>query len=119
MPIGATPLDQQRAIMAQRMAQRTTPQGAPPGGLSGGLGSPPPPNGSQQPLGGAPQTSRLEPLLQQVMQILVEGNPADLEAFGKFMAQLQQLAQEHNMGQGTPQAAPTAGAQPSGTPPQF
>jgi hypothetical protein len=48
------------------------------------------------------------------MDILVEGNPADLEAFGKFMGQIQQLAQDHQ-GQGMPQGgAPMGGAAPQG-----
>jgi hypothetical protein len=53
------------------------------------------------------------------MQILVEGNPSDLEAFGKFMGQLQQLMQDHQ-GQGTPQGgAPMGGAPMGGAPPQM
>jgi hypothetical protein len=108
-----TPFEQQRMQMGQRM-------GAPsPGGMGAGVGTPPPQAGSQAP-GGAPASSRLEPLLQQVMQILVEGNPADLEAFGKFMAQLQQLVGDHQ-GQGAPQGAPPIGGgqMPGGMPPQF
>jgi hypothetical protein len=114
----ATPLDQQKAIMAQRMGQ-SAGMGAPQGGLPTGGMSPPPASQGQQTPGGAPQSSRLEPLLQQVMQILVEGNPADLEAFGKFMAQLQQLVQEHGMGQGASQVTPMGGAMPGGMQPQL
>jgi hypothetical protein len=106
--------DQQRSVMAQRMS------GATPGGLSQPMNTPPPSSAPQQTPGGAPVSSRLEPLLQQVMQILVEGNPADLEAFGKFMAQLQQLVGDHQ-GQGAPQGAPPIGGgqMPGGMPPQF
>lgn len=94
-----TPFEQQRMQMGQRM-------GAPmPSGMGAGGQTPPPGPGPQQSPGGAPASSRLEPLLQQVMQILVEGNPADLEAFGKFMAQLQQLVGDHQ-GQGIPQGQP-------------
>jgi hypothetical protein len=105
-----TPFEQQRNQMASRMA--------PSGGMGASAGTPPPQSGPQQPPGGA--SSRLEPLLQQVLQILVEGNPADLEAFGKFMGQLQQLMQDHQ-GQGMPQGgAPMGGAAPQGgMPPQY
>ena len=104
-----TPYEMQRAQMANRM-------GAPSGGMGAGGQTPPPGPGPQNPNGGAPANSRLEPLLQQVLQILVEGNPADLEAFGKFMAQLQQLMQDHQ-GQGVSQGPPSAGGQPMGAPP--
>lgn len=108
-----TPFDAQRQQMISRM-------GAAPGGMGAGNRMPPPGSGPQNPTGGAPQNSRLEPLLQQVMQILVEGNPADLEAFGKFMGELQQLVQDHQ-GQGMPQGgAPMGGApMPGGMPPQM
>jgi hypothetical protein len=98
--------------MASRM-------GAAPTGMGGMNQTPPPGSAPQQPVGNAPGSSRLEPLLQQVMQILVEGNPSDLEAFVKFMGQLQQLMQDHQ-GQGTPQGgAPMGGAPMGGAPPQM
>jgi hypothetical protein len=108
-----TPYEMQRQQMASRM-------GAPsPGGPGVASGTPPPQGSPGQAPGGAPSSSRLEPLLQQVMQILVEGNPSDLEAFGKFMGQLQQLMQDHQ-GQGTPQGgAPMGGAPMGGAPPQM
>jgi hypothetical protein len=110
-----TPYEMQRQQMASRM-------GAPsPGGPGVASGTPPPQGSPGQSPGGAPVSSRLEPLLQQVLQILVEGNPADLEAFGKFMGQLQQLMQDHGNGQGAgqvaPQGPPNAGGQPMGVPP--
>lgn len=85
--------------MARRMAMQP---GATPGGLTPGMGSPPPPPGQtgQLPQGGAPQPSRLQPLLQQVMQILVEGRPEDLAAFGEFQAQLVDMVQSHQAGLG-------------------
>lgn len=105
-----TPFEQQRQQMASRMA--------PSGGMGSSGPTPPPGQNPQQPPGGA--SSRLEPLLQQVLQILVEGNPADLEAFGKFMGELQQLMQDHQ-GQGAPQGAPPMGGgqMPGGMPPQI
>jgi len=106
-------LDQQKAIMAQRM-------GGSPGAMGGSTATPPPQFGTpQQGSGGAP-SSRLAPLLQQVLQILVEGNPADLQEFGKFMAQLQNLVQAHEQGQGgPPQGQPMGGAPPQqAMPPQ-
>ena len=103
-----TPFEQQRTQMASRMA--------PSGGMGVGGQTPPPGSNPQQPPGGA--SSRLEPLLQQVMQILVEGNPADLEAFGKFMTELQTLVQDHQ-GQGMQQGQPPmAGGMSQGIPPQ-
>ena len=105
-----TPFDAQRQQMGQRM------MGSPPGGMGAGAGMPPPQAGPQQPPGGG--SSRLEPLLQQVMQILVEGNPADIEAFGKFMGELNQLVESHNQGQGAPQGQPPmGGGMPQGQPP--
>lgn len=106
-----TPFDMQRQQMGQRMMS------SPPGGMGAGAGMPPPQAGPQQPPGGG--SSRLEPLLQQVMQILVEGNPADVEAFGRFMGELNQLVQDHQ-GQGMPQGQPPmGGGMPSGMPPQM
>jgi len=89
--------------MARRMSMQP---GATPGGLSPGMGSPPPPpgQGGQLPQGAAPP-SRLTPLLQQVMQILVEGQQEDLMAFGEFQAQLAELVQSHQAGLG-PQGQP-------------
>ena len=95
--------------MARRMAMQS---GAPPGGLSPGQGSPPPPpgQGGQFPQGAAPQAqSRLTPLLQQVMQILVEGRPEDLDAFGQFQAQLYELVQSHQSGLGQQGQPPMPG----------
>ena len=109
--------DAARNEMARRMGSG---QGAAPGGLSPAMGSPPPPPGAggQYPSGGAPQMaqSQLEPLLQQVLQILVEGRPEDLDAFGKFQGQLAELVQSHQQGQGMPQQTP-AGAGTPGMPP--
>lgn len=109
--------DPQRNEMARRMGS----QGAAPGGLSPTQGSPPPPPGvgGQYPPGGAPQemgASRIEPMLQQVLQILVEGRPEDLEAFGKFQGQLAELVQSHQQGQGQPQQTPVGAGTP-GMPP--
>ena len=102
--------DAARNEMARRMSAQ---QGATPGGLTPNSGSPPPPPGmgGQLPPGAAPQ-SQLEPLLQQVMQILVQGRPEDLDAFGRFQAQLVDMVQSHQMGQQTP---PMGGG---GMPPQ-
>ena len=107
--------DSARNEMARRMAAQP---GASPGGLTPGTGSPPPPPGmgGQLPPGAAPSAqSQLEPLLQQVLQLLVQGRPEDLEAFGRFQAQLVELVQSHQMGQQTP---PAAGGMPpqGGTP---
>ena len=114
------PFDQQRAIMAQRMGAST---GAPPGGLNPSQGAPPPPVGAQQPLGGAPsemgmgmgpQPSEAKPLLDQVFQIVIRGNPADMEAVGEFIARLKSMSDKHNMGQGQMQmgAGPPAMSTP-------
>ena len=105
-----TPFEMQRQQMGQRM------MGSSPGAPGAPSGTPPPQGGPGQAPGGS---SRLEPLLQQVMQILVEGNPADLEAFGKFMGELNQLVQDHQ-GQGAPQGQPPmVGGMPGGMPPQM
>ena len=112
--------DPQRNEMARRMGSGG--QGAAPGGLSPAMGSPPPRPGvgGQHPPGGAPQQmagpSRLEPMLQQVLQILVEGRPEDLDAFGKFQGQLAELVLSHQQGQGMPQQT-QAGAGTPGMPP--
>lgn len=100
--------------MARRMASQP---GAPPGGLSPGMGSPPPPpgQGGQLPQGVAPQPSRLTPLLQQVLQILVEGQQEDLIAFGEFQAQLAELVQSHQAGLGQQGQPPMPGG--GGMPP--
>lgn len=99
------------------MARRMGSQGAAPGGLSPAMGSPPPPPGvgGQYPQGGAPGmgASRLEPLLQQVLSILVEGRPEDLEAFGRFQGQLVDLVQSHQQGQGMPQQTPVGAGTPA------
>jgi len=102
--------DSARNEMARRMGSRP---GASPGGLSPSMGSPPPPPGvgGQLPPGAAPQQpSQLEPLLQQVLQILVQGRPEDLEAFGRFQGQLVELVKSHQMGQQTP---PQGGGNPA------
>lgn len=115
------PFDQQKAIMAQRMAGST---GAPPSGLGTPGGSPPPQMGGQQPLGAAPpqagapgmnqQPSEVKPLLDQAFQVLLRGNPADVEAVGEFLAKIKNLYEKHNAGQGQMQmgAAPPAMSTP-------
>jgi len=106
-------MDRQKAILGQRIANRM-PSGAAPGGMQPSAGSPPPPMGMQQPPGVAPQASgqsQLAPLLEQVMQVLVQGNPADLEVFGQFMARIKDMVQQHQ-GQGTMQSAPAPPASP-------
>lgn len=111
--------DPARNEMARRMAARP---GASPGGLAPGLGSPPPPPGAggQLPPGMAPQgQSQLRPLLQQVLQILVQGRPEDLQAFGEFQGQLVELVKSHQMGEQTPQGGampPQGGMVSGGTP---
>lgn len=109
-----TQYEMQRNQMAARMG------GAPMGSPGASPVMPPTQGRPRQAPVGAPQNSRLEPLLQQVMQILVDGNPTDLEEFGKFMAELQTLVQEHQ-GQGAPQGQPPmAGGMPGASaPPQM
>lgn len=103
------PLDMQRNQMMQDMT-------AAPGGLQTQMGSPPPQMGGQQPPGAQSMgggTSQVKPLLDQALQIIVQGNPADLQALGEFMTRIQQLVERHNaMGQGTAQSAPAPPAQP-------
>lgn len=107
------PLDMQRNQMAQNMA------GAPAsGGLQPQMGPPvpPPQMGGQQPPGAQSMgggQSQVKPLLDQALQIIVQGNPADLQALGEFMAQIQSMVERHNaMGQGTAQSAPAPPATP-------
>jgi len=109
-------------LAKQQMAQRLSGRGVSPSGLRSPMGSPPPSSVGQQPLGAAPTAgaptmgagqARITPLLEQVFAILVQGDPADLQAFGEFMARLQDMVQRHQ-GQGAAQTAPTA---PAATPP--
>jgi hypothetical protein len=108
--------DSAKNEMARRMSGMP---GATPGGLQPPTGNNPPPpvGGGQYPPGGAPQMgqSQVEPLLQQVLSILVQGNPADLEAFGRFQAQCVELFKSHQEGQGAAQP-PMGGMPPGGTP---
>ena len=103
-----SPIEMQQMQMAQRM-------GANPGASVGGMqpmqGAPPPSAMGQQPPSGAP--SQIQPLLDQVLDILVQGNPADLQALGQFFAKIQQLVQEHEVGQGMGTNVPNSGTPPA------
>jgi len=91
------------------------PSGASPAGLTQGQGPPPPAAlGGQQPAGAAPQgqpTPGFPEMASQMLQILVQGNEADLQIFGQMIGQLQSLV-ESRQGGGAP--APAAGAAPPG-----
>lgn len=103
-----SPIEMQQMQMAQRMGN-----GATVGGMQPMQGSPPPPAMGQQPPTGAPTQSQVQPLLDQVLDIIVMGNPADLQALGEFFAKVQQLVQEHEMGQGMGTNAPAMGTPPA------
>lgn len=92
--------------------------GAGPAGLTQGQGPPPPAAlGGQQPAGAVPQQGQPTPgfpeMASQMLQILVQGNEADLQIFGQMIGQLQSLV-EGRQGQGPQQAAPPMGAAPPG-----
>ena len=91
--------------------------GAGPAGLTQGQGPPPPAAlGGQQPAGAAPQgqpTQGFPEMASQMLQILMQGNEADLQIFGQMIGQLQSLV-EGRQGQGPQQAAPPMGAAPPG-----
>lgn len=110
-------LMQERQAAAMGAPPGVAPSGGGPAGLTQGQGPPPPTAlGGQQPAGAAPQgqpTQGFEQLMSQVLQVLVQGNEADLAIFGQFMGQLQSLV-EGNQGQGPQQAAPPMGAAPQG-----
>lgn len=89
--------------MAQRLG------GGAPGGLQPSQGMPPPPMRGQQPTGAAPQ-SQIAPMLEQVKEIVLQGNPADLAAVGEFVSWIVALDQAH-AGQGAA-ATPGAGMTP-------
>ena len=108
-------------LLAQerQMAASGAPQGAPTGGaglagLAGG-GSPPPAQG-QQLAGASPQQMQPTPgfpeMASQMLQVLVQGNEADLQIFGQMIAQLQSLV-EGRQG-GAQQQMPPQGAAPQG-----
>ena len=88
------------------------PSGAGPAGLTRGQGSPPPAAlGGQQPAGAVPQsqpTQGFPELASQMLQILVQGNEADLQIFGQMIAQLQSLVEDRSGAGAPPSAAPSA-----------
>jgi len=90
--------------------------GASPAGLTQGQGPPPPAAlGGQQPAGAAPQgqpTPGFEQMASQMLQILVQGNEADLQIFGQMIGQLQSMV-EGRQGQ-QPQPGGPMGAAPQG-----
>jgi hypothetical protein len=87
--------------------------GAGPAGLTQGQGSPPPTAlGGQQPAG--QPTPGFEQMASQMLQILVQGNEADLQIFGQMIGQLQTLA-EGRQGQQPQQTAPMGAAPPGPT----
>ena len=107
------PLQDETMRMASGMANRAG--GASPGGLQPPMGMPPPPATGQLPLGGTPQQSQgsqVAPLLEQVKQIVVQGNEADLAALGEFMQWLNQLVQEHDTGLAGGMGTPAPGTTP-------
>ena len=84
-----------------------------PAGLTQGQGPPPPAAlGGQQPAGAAPQmqpTPGFPEMCQQVVQVLVQGNEADLQIFGQTVIGPLQALVEDRAGAGAPQpAAPAA-----------
>lgn len=96
-----------------------SPSGAGPAGLTQGQGSPPPAAlGGQQPAGAVPQQGQPTPgfpeMCQQMAQILVQGNEADLMVFGQVVIGPLQSLVEGRQGQGPQQAAPPMGAAPPG-----
>ena len=94
------PLDQAKAVMAQRMASQA------PGMAGGGLQQPTgyassPMGQGQYPPTASPQmqsTPGFEDALNFVEQTLVQGNEGDLAAFGAFMGRLQTMIQQHQQG---------------------
>jgi hypothetical protein len=91
--------------------------GAGPAGLTQGQGPPPPAAlCGQQPAGAMPQQGQPTPgfpeMASQMLQVLVQGNEADLQIFGQMIAQLQTLV-EGRQGQQPQQTVPM-GAAPQG-----
>ena len=115
--MGPNPLDQQKAILNQRLA--SSAGGALPGGQPPQPGMMPPPVGGQNPMGGAPTATAGTPGFQEslnsVADTLMRGNPADLEVFGTFLGQIVSIYQDHEQGQGAMPTPMTQGipAQPT------
>ena len=108
----------QNGLAQERQAAMSALGGAPgaggPAGLTPGQGPPPPTGmGGQYPAGAAaPQqmqpTPGFEQLASQMLQILVQGNEADLQIFGQMIGQLQSLAESRAPQQPVAGAAPQA-----------
>jgi len=83
-------LEEMKGQMAQRMNPNAAGGGLPAGAPSSAQGGQYPPGAaSGQPTPGFPD------LIEQVMNILLQGNPADAKIFGAMVAELQQMVEEH------------------------
>ena len=115
MPNGILAQESQAAVMGPPMGG--PPGGAGPAGLTQGQGPPPPAAlGGQQPAGAAPQaqpTPGFPEMCQQLMQILSQGNEADMQIFGQTVAgPLSSLVENHQSRMGQGMGAPQGAAPP-------
>lgn len=98
-------LNAMKAQMAQRMSAR--PGGG--AGLPSGGSASSPAEQYPAPSAGTEPTPGFANMLQQITQILVQGNPADLKVFGAWFGQIAQMVKEHQM---KSQAVAAGGYQP-------
>ena len=109
---------EKQAAMGAASGMAPPSGGGSPAGLTQGQGSPPPtaPMG-QYPAGAAsPQmqpTPGFQELASKMLEVLVQGNEADLQIFGQMVGQLEALAENHQGAQ-APQAQVPLGAAPQG-----
>lgn len=107
-------LDEMKGRMAQRMNPNAAGGGLPPAGAPSSAQS-----GGQYPPGagsGTEPTPGFAETLDNVMQTLLQGNPADMELFGAFMAELEQIVREHQQSAGAGAGAGAGAPQPQAQP---